>query len=292
MKAIKFYAIFAALAFITVSCVEHSGKYKAVIAQRDSLAIEKQALDSSYNQTLALLNEIETGFTEINKGEKQMQLNLKGVEGKTSNQRERIVSQMKAIKGNLEQNKAKIAELRNLVSKGSKANRLLTETINRLQSKMDEQVVQIQSIQAELAKKNIAIGELTTTVTNQQTVLEQQKSTISEQETTISEQVMEKNMVWYCIATSKQLKAAKIITDAGLFSSKKVMINEFDKNAFTKVDLRSTSSIATNSKSVKILSSHPKTSYQLVIGADKNITINITDPSKFWSVSKYLVVQK
>lgn len=292
MKSIKFCVIFAALTLLTVSCVEKSQKYKTVVAQRDSIAIEKQALDSSYNQTLSLLNEIETGFTEINKGEKQMMLDLKGSEGKALSQRDRIVSQMKAIKENLEQNKAKIASLRNLVSKGNKANSLLTETINRLQSKMDEQVVQIKSIQAELAQKNIAIGELTATVTNQQSVLEQQKTAISQQGNTISEQIIEKNTVWYCIATSKQLKAAKIITNAGLFSSKKLMVSEFDKSVFTKVDLRNTSSIATNSKRVKILSPHPKTSYQLVTGADKTITITITDPSKFWSVSKYLVVQK
>ena len=228
-----------------------------------------------------------------------MLLDLKAVEGKALNQRDRIVSQMKAVKENLEQNKAKIAALQNLVAKGNKANSLLTETIKRLQSKMDEQVLQIQSIQAELAQKNITIGELNTTVTGQKNTLEQQKSTISEQGntisaqgTTISEQVIEKNTVWYCVATSKQLKAAKVITAAGLFSPKKLLISEFDKTVFTKIDLRNTTSIATNSKRVKILSPHPKSSYQLVTGADKIISITITNPAKFWSISKYLVVQK
>ncbi len=292
MNAIKQCAVLASLSLLMVSCVEHSGKYKTVVAQRDSLAVEKQALDSSFNKTVALLNDIEAGFSEINKGEKQMLLTIKGAESKNPNQREKIFTQMQAIKENMEQNKAKIEELRKLVSKGSKENKLLTETINRLQNKMDEQVVQIESIQAELARKNIQIGELTATVSNQQGMMEQQKATMTEQVAKLSEQELEQNRVWYCIATSKQLKAAKIITDAGLFSTKKVMINEFDNSAFTVADLRSTTSIATQSKSVKILSSHPKTSYQLVTGADNTITIQITDPVKFWSVSNYLVVQK
>jgi len=80
MKTIKFYAVIAALVFMMPSCVENSGKYKAAVAQRDSLAIAKQTLDSSYNQTLGVLNDIEAGFSEINKNEKQMQVNLKGVE--------------------------------------------------------------------------------------------------------------------------------------------------------------------------------------------------------------------
>jgi len=292
MKTTKFYALIAALAFLTASCVENSGKYKAAVAQRDSLAIEKQVLDSNFNQTLTLLNEIESGFKVISENEKQVQLNLKGVEGKSLNQRELIVAQMSAIKTSMEQNKAKIAELRNLEAKKRKANNLLTEensklteTINLLQSKMDEQGVQIQKLQTELAQKNIVIDELTTTVNNQQNELERQQ-------TTINEQVTDKNTVWYCVATSKKLKAAKIITDAGLFQSQKLMKNDFDRTYFTQIDLRNVSLIATNSTSVKILSSHPQSSYHLVTGTDKKITISITDPSSFWSVSKYLVVKK
>jgi TolA-binding protein len=168
---------------------------------------------------------------------------------------------------------------------------MLDATIKRLQSQMDEKDVQIKSLQAELDQKNIKIDELNTTVTDQskniaeqQNVLEQQKSTIKVQDTNM-------NTVWYCVASSKKLKEAKIITDGGLFQSKKVLDNEFDNTAFTPVDLRTISSIPTNSKKVKILSLHPKNSYKLVTEADKNITIQITDPTKFWSVSKYLVVQ-
>jgi uncharacterized coiled-coil protein SlyX len=291
MKATKFYAFLAALGFLTASCVEHSDKYLAAVATRDSLAIEKQVLDSSFNQTLTLLNDIESGFKVISDNEKQVQLNLKGVEGKSLNQRELIVAQMQAIKVSMDQNKAKIAELRNLEAKKRKANGLLTdanskltETITLLESKMAEQGVQIQSLQTELAQKKIVIDELNTTVNNQQNELERQQTTINEQTT-------DRNTVWYCVATTKQLKAAKIVTDAGLFQSQKVMRNDFDKAAFTKVDLRNISVIVTNSTSVKILSAHPQSSYHLVTGADKKITIAITDASSFWSVSKYLVVK-
>jgi len=291
MKTIKFYAIIAALVFATASCVENSGKYKAAVAQRDSLAIEKETLDSNYNQTIALLNDIEAGFAVISKNESQMKVNLKGVEGTTADRKKVIGAQMNAIKESMEQNKAKIAELRHLESKKRKANSILSETIKRLQSEMDAQAVQIQSLQAELVQKNIKIDELTTTVNvqskniaDQQNVMEQQKSTIKGQDTDL-------NTVWYCVATSKILKESKIISASGLFSTQKVMNSEFDKKAFTQVDLRNISSIVTNSKSVKILSSHPLNSYNLVTGADKKITIEITNPSRFWSVSKYLVVQ-
>lgn len=292
MKAIKFYAAIAALVFVTASCVENSGKYKDVVAQRDSLAMEKQISDSNYIRSLVILNDIEAGFSEINQKEKEMKVNLKGVEGTSGNKRQMIAAQMTAIKVGIEKNKAKIAELRQLAAKNGKANNMLTQTIKRLETEMEEKAVQIQTLQAELEQKNIKIEELNTTVTvqgqniaEQQNVMEQQKSTIKGQDTDI-------NTVWYCVATSKQLKDAKIVSGGGLFQAKTVMGTEFDKNVFIQIDLRNVSSIPTNSNNVKILSSHPKSSYSLVKGNDNKITIKITDPSKFWSVSKYLVVQK
>lgn len=291
MKTIKFYVVITALAFSASSCVEKSEKYKAVIAQRDSIAVEKQALDSNYNRTLVILNDVENGFSEISHSQSEMRVNLNGTEGKTTNKRELIAAQMNAIKQNIEKNKAKIEELKRIASKQGKANTMLTETIKRLQAEMDAKNVQIQSLQAELNQKNIKIDELNTTVTaqtkniaDQQSVMEQQKSTIKVQDTNM-------NIVWYCIANSKKLKEANIISSGGLFQAKKVMKTEFDNSSFTQVDLRNVTTIPTNSKKIKIMSSHPQSSYQLVPGTDKNITIEILNPSKFWSVSKYLVVQ-
>jgi len=291
MKAIRFYVIITALAFITASCVENSGKYKTAVAQRDSLKLENQALDSNYNQTLFILNDIETGFSEINQNEKQIKVNLKDAEGSKTNKRQLIAAQMTAIKESIRQNKAKIAELQRLSSKKGKANNMLAETIKRLQGQMDEKGLQIQSLQAELDQKNIKINELTTTVDDQSKNIADQQTTLEQQKSTIKVQDTDMNTVWYCIASSKQLKEAKVISGTGLFQTKKIMQNEFDSKSFIQVDLRNTLSIATNSNNVKILSSHPKNSYNLVTGTDKNITIEITNPSKFWSVSKYLVVQ-
>lgn len=290
MKAIKFYALIVTLVFMS-SCVENSSKYKAIVHQRDSLAMEKMAVDSNYNQTLAIVNDVENGFSQITNTSSEMRVNLKGTEGKSASKKEMIAAQMTVIKENIEKNKAKIAELRRLASKKGKENGKLLETIKRLQTEMDEKGVQIQALQTELDQKNIKITELNTTVTvqskniaDQQNVMEQQKTTIKGQDTDI-------NTVWYCVATSKKLKAAKIITNTGLFQSRKVMAVDFDNSVFTQVDLRNATSIPTGSKNIKIISSHPLSSYNLVPGDDKNITIQITNPTKFWSVSKYLVVQ-
>jgi uncharacterized protein (DUF3084 family) len=290
MRKIKFYVAVAVLALVTASCVENSTKYKAVVAQRDSLAMQTQSLDSSYNQTLVFLNDIEAGFAKINQNESEMKINLKGAEGSTS-RKERIGAQMMDIKQTMEQNKEKIKELQHLASKNKKANAMLEETIKRLQSELDENNAQIQSLQAELEQKNIKINELNTTVTEQGNNIAGQNNVIEQQKSTLKGQDADLHTVWYCVSTLKQLKEEKIVTGGGLFQSKKLSANAFDPKYFTQADLRNISSIPTNSKRVKILSLHPADSYKLVTGSDKKITIEITNSSKFWSDSKYLIVQ-
>ena len=116
---------------------------------------------------------------------------------------------------------------------------------------------------------------------------------LSEQQlSTIQTQDKDLNTVWYCIATEKDLKSAKVITSGGLFGTKKVLDRDFDSSIFIKGDLRGISTIETDSKHIKILSSHPKDSYELVVGTDKIVTIKILAPAKFWSISKYLVIKK
>lgn len=149
---------------------------------------------------------------------------------------------------------------------------------------MDEKDLKLQSLQTELESKNIKIAELNTTVGIQ-------SKNIIEQTNTIMAQEADMNTAWYCIASSRELKDAKILSGGGLFQVKRVMEKDFDQQSFTRIDLRTTLKIATNNSRAKVLSSHPQDSYLLEEGEDKNITIKITNPSKFWSVSKYLVVQ-
>ena len=78
----------------------------------------------------------------------------------------------------------------------------------------------------------------------------------------------------------------------GMGAHVSIMDGDFDKSAFTSADLRNLTRIETGSKKPKLLTSHPKESYTLTPGEDKLVTLEITDPAKFWSISKYLVIRK
>ena len=279
MKTFRLILALAAVALTAVSCVEKSGKYQTLLAQRDSLLTVEQ----KYDQTLEILNEIETGFQSIREVEDRVMTQISDIENKPLDNQ---------IKGILLQNKERIAELEAQFAQSGRKNASLAGTIKRLQEEMTRKVAQIESLQTELSQKNIEIEELAGTVEELNKDIAGLNEVTASQKTTIEEQDSQLNVVWFCIADMKQLKEARIVEGNGLFKTKSIMDGDFDKSAFTSADLRNLTRIETGSKKPKLLTSHPKESYTLTPGEDKLVTLEITDPAKFWSISKYLVIRK
>src|SRR5207253_11489062 len=79
----------------------------------------------------------------------------------------------------------------------------------------------------------------------------------------------------------------------GMGKTSKLSSN-FDNSKFTKIDYTQTTVIAVNSDNVKIITSHPTDSYKMENDSKKKGVVRnlvITNPEKFWSASKYLVVE-
>ena len=111
MRTLNYLAIFIAMAVTTVSCVESSSKYKSVVAQRDSLLIRADTIEQEYNEIVAIVNDVESGFNEITQNEGKMMVELRSNEGNTASKREKVATRLSLIKDVLAQNKEKIAQL-------------------------------------------------------------------------------------------------------------------------------------------------------------------------------------
>ena len=66
--------------------------------------------------------------------------------------------------------------------------------------------------------------------------------------------------------------------------------DSFNKEYFTKIDIRVDKEIKLYSRSAELLTAHPSNSYTLQRDANKQYVLRITNPQLFWSTSKYLVV--
>jgi hypothetical protein len=67
--------------------------------------------------------------------------------------------------------------------------------------------------------------------------------------------------------------------------------DDFNKDYFTEIDIRTDREIKLYSKKAELLTTHPKGTYELAKDDKGLLTLQITDPVKFWSVSRYLVIQ-
>ena len=110
------------------------------------------------------------------------------------------------------------------------------------------------------------------------------KEESSQKQQTITMQDKQLNSAWFVYGTKSELKAQHIIEDG------KVLQANFNRDYFTKIDIRVDKEIRLYSRSAKLLTSHPATSYVLQQDANRQYILRITNPQQFWSTSKYLVV--
>ena len=93
------------------------------------------------------------------------------------------------------------------------------------------------------------------------------------------------------LGTSSELKEQKIISKKLLQKTKVLEDNDFNKDYFTQIDIRTDKEIKLYSKDAKLLTAHPEGTYELVKDDKGQLILKITNPNKFWSVSRYLVIE-
>ena len=250
-------------------------------AQADSLNGIIAQKDSEINDLMGTLNEIEEGFQQISEAEHRVSL---AKDGEGVNKKQKLKEDIQFIADRMKQNRELIAKLQKQLANGTLKGAQLQKTIEGLQKQLEEKDAQLQTLREELDKKDIHIAALDETVNNLNTKTNRLTAESNQKTETINAQDKQIHTAWYVFGTKKELKEQSIIQDG------KVMTGIFNKNYFTKVDIRNLSEIKLYSKSAKLLTTHPSSSYSLVRDANKQYTLRITNSQLFWSTSKYLVV--
>ena len=279
MKKLLMMACLAA--FVLTGCKDGKTTADNGAIQRDSLNSIIAQKDSELNDMMGTINEIEDGLNQINEAENRVTL-LKNGEGATKKQK--LKEDVQFIATRMKQNRELIAKLQKQVSNSSIQSEQLKKTIENLTKQLEEKEKQLQALREELDKKDIHIAELDETINNLNTKSNRLTSESNRKTEVINAQDKQINTAWYVFGTKKELRNQHIMEDG------KVMTGNFNKNYFTKVDIRDLSEIKLYSKSAKLLTTHPSSSYNLVRDANKQYILRITNPQIFWSTSKYLVV--
>lgn len=282
MKKLLSVTLIAILSLAFVGCQGNKQSAdSAERAQTDSLRQVISQKDNEINDMMGTLNEIQDGFNEINAAENRVTI-AKGGEG--ANKEQQIRENIQFIAKTMKHNRELIAKLRNQLKQSSVKGDALKNTLESLSKQLEEKDKQLQQMRAELDAKDIHITELDEAINNLHTNVNNLANESSKKSQVINSQDKQLNTAWFVFGTRKELKEQRII------EGDKVLQSNFNKNYFTKIDIRVDKEIKLYSKYAKLLTMHPSSSYILQRDANKQYTLKITNPEIFWSTSKYLVL--
>ena len=266
MKKVLFFAV---CLLTLASC--NNGKSSSDMSEgspSDSLQRVIEQKDNEINDMMGILNEVEEGFRLINEAENRVSV---AKNGEGASRQQQIRENIQFIQQRMAENRELIAKLRNQVKNGSIKSEQLQKTIENLTAQLEAKDIHIEELQ-----------NTTNTLTKNVNTLQEDNA---QKANTINTQDKQLNTAWYVFGTKKELKEQNILVKG------KVLQGNFNKNYFTKVDIRSLKALKLYSKSAKLLTMHPSSSYRLERDAQDQYVLNITNPQLFWSTSKYLVVQ-
>ena len=275
--------IFAMCAIALASCNEGAKKAEAQArAERDSLNQVIAQKDDEINDMMTTLIDIEEGFREITEAQNRVTL---AKSGEGTNTKQRIAENFQFIQSMMQQNKDLINKLKQQVRESSIKGDKLKKVIANLQETMEKKDQQITELVEQLELKNIHIGELKYAINTLKEDAQSLQDENEAQSKTINAQDKQLNTARFAYGTKDELKKQRILEGG------KVLQANFNKEYFTKIDIRVDKEIKLYSKSAKLLTTHPASAYTLQQDANKQYVLRITDPQAFWSTSKYLVVQ-
>ncbi|MBR1448944.1 MAG: hypothetical protein IJ588_09420 [Prevotella sp.] len=281
MKKLLFVAL-CLLALTACKDKANTQETDALNRKIDSLERVNVQKDNEINDMLETFNSIEDGFRAINEAQGRVTVERRG-EG--ANATARIQENMQFIQETMLQNKELINKLRIQLRQSSNSNDQLRKLVTNLTAQMEQKESELTVLRQELEAKDIHIAELDEQVTQLSEDVVQLKDENAQQEETITTQDKELHTAWFVFGTKKELKEQNIL------KSGEVLQANFNKDYFTKIDIRVDKEIKLMSRDAKLLTNHPSGSYTLERDANRQYVLYIKNPQQFWSTSRYLVVQ-
>ncbi len=284
MKKIPLFLLISL--FLFSAC--NNDEVKRLKDENKRLYEEIDERDKTVNDMFKSLNEIEQNLYEI-RAKEMIIKNASSVEipENDTDVRERITQEMQLINELVDNNKKQMSQLRKQMKTSNIKITELEKTIEKLNRQIEERDTEIADLKTRLENLNFAVEELNTQITT----LTEEKAA---QTDVIEKQTEEINAAWFAFGTKNELVTKNIITRqggiVGIGKSSKIS-SDMNLEYFTKIDMRKTTEIPLMSKEVNILSTHPADSYELKMNNKTVERLIIKDFKRFWSVTKYLVIE-
>ena len=290
MKTFRIIMPFLML-MLVFSCKNEKVDMQQFVAERDSILQDNRSKTQQLDELNGVLSTIAIGLDSIAVQENIL-FNGSGRDGVRLDKHE-IAARLNGMADILARQRAKIQALQD-----SLANRKTSQSVEHLQ-----RVVEF--LNQQLAEKDQVIKSLRADLNNSKKDITQLRASLSDMKnravkaenkthvltTALSKQDDVINECYVRIGTKKQLSAAGLLK-GGFLQKKKVNYEDVDKSKFNAVDIRKFREITLKSNNPKILTPQPSNrSFHFEESGDGSCTLVITNPTLFWSVSNFLIIQ-
>ena len=263
---------------------------EALQSQVDSLTatIEQNNQELEFYQSCLFL--VSDGLDSIARADKNL-MTVASSREKTIT-RESIKQDLAAYADLLTRQRERINQLEAQMGEGGKERERMKGLIGILSKQIEEKDATIQKLQKKVETQdfNVALlqDEINGLYTKIATLKHENKS--QAEALTVAQEML--NEGYYIIGSSSELKKLGVLSSRFLGKSK-VNVDQIDESIFTKIDTRNFLQLTIPSKKVTIKSQHPSTSYKLTTDKKSGTTtLDIVDELDFWSVTRFLIIQK
>lgn len=275
-----------------VCCVSR-GTADRIREQKDSLERVVHTKDSVMNEVFASVNAIAQNLSAIRIRENLI-TSVSNSDQAVTSPTGQIDEDMAAIDQLLRENRTRIEALEKSAAQLRRA-RVKVDGLEKMIAALNEELEakngEIVELKQSLAHLGIQVETLNDRVEEQAAEVE----TLSVEKQELSERVREfddrLHTAYYIVGRQKELLATGIAEKKGFIGRTLKVKENPELDRFTRADTRTLREIPVGQKNVTLVTLHAEDSYELRTADDKTVeAIVITDPERFWSYSKMLVV--
>ena len=205
--------------------------------------------------------------------------------------KEQIQKNMEAYKLILQQQRERLDILEKKLKDNNAYAGKMQKTIAALKQQLEEKDQAIINLSEELEQRNFQIEELKDNVDNLNVQVAELEEDSKAKQDEIDEKVNQMNEAYVFIGDKNALKKAGLIEGGSLLKKSKLNTSNIDKKLFKKVDIRNVKSFQIPDSKPEVLTQMPAGSYEITKTGNNSSELTITDPARFWGVSRFLIIR-
>lgn len=278
-----------AFVFSLFGCGQSDKGLMALIAERDSI---KQVNDEQTRRLTRINAMLETVNSTVDSIVAKEGLLFVNVQGDVPLTRADVLNNLENYERLLKHQSEKLDRLQKEMERADESEST-SGLVSMLRNEIAVKDAMIAKLKEELKHKDVNIAQLRNQLASQNSIIQRHEETIAGlnqvnriQTVALARQDEALNFCYVLVGTKKDLERKGVVKKGKLLSD-----GALDRSKFAKVDIRKYLELPFSAKKPRILTNMPQQSYTLTKVGKKEFVLKINNPSDFWRISNYLVIQ-